>query len=273
MWGLVCRAGEGQNHRLKIIIRYSRCSRYNVMGLLYWGFNNESLEVLRWNPNPKAACTVLYWFMILRCHACRVESRRVMSCYVVSCHVASCGVVSCRVGSRRVVSRRAISYHHLASSNSSILVAISFSYLALIRLYSFWYLWTCVFSVAVVWISSSRCPFTFSNSTCRLLIVMLICSLSWHIINSYMYCFFSKHISGLYTAFTATRCSTETGWHQSSQCLTPSPLAIASTNLNRAPTISLGSHQNIGLHTGARANVVLLTYLLTYLNRLSNILP
>ena len=30
------------------------------------------------------------------------------------------------------------------------------------------------------------------------------------------------------------------------------------------PTISLGSHQNIGLHTGARANVVLLTYLLTY---------
>ena len=29
--------------------------------------------------------------------------------------------------------------------------------------------------------------------------------------------------------------------------------------------ISLGSHQNIGLHTGARANVVLLTYLLTYL--------
>ena len=29
-----------------------------------------------------------------------------------------------------------------------------------------------------------------------------------------------------------------------------------------APTISLGSHQNIGLHTGARANVVLLTYLL-----------
>ena len=26
------------------------------------------------------------------------------------------------------------------------------------------------------------------------------------------------------------------------------------------PTISLGSHQNIGLHTGARANVVLLTY-------------
>ena len=28
--------------------------------------------------------------------------------------------------------------------------------------------------------------------------------------------------------------------------------------------ISLGSHQNIGLHTGARANAVLLTYLLTY---------
>ena len=31
-----------------------------------------------------------------------------------------------------------------------------------------------------------------------------------------------------------------------------------------APTISLGSHQNIELHTGARANAVLLTYLLTY---------
>ena len=31
---------------------------------------------------------------------------------------------------------------------------------------------------------------------------------------------------------------------------------------NDAPTISLGSHQNIGLHNGARANVVLLTYLL-----------
>ena len=28
-----------------------------------------------------------------------------------------------------------------------------------------------------------------------------------------------------------------------------------------APTISPGSHQNIGLHTDARANVVLLTYL------------
>ena len=28
-----------------------------------------------------------------------------------------------------------------------------------------------------------------------------------------------------------------------------------------APTISLGSNQNIGLHTGAHANVVLLTYL------------
>ena len=35
-----------------------------------------------------------------------------------------------------------------------------------------------------------------------------------------------------------------------------------------APTISLGSHQNIGLHTGARANVVLLTYLLTYVKPL-----
>ena len=33
---------------------------------------------------------------------------------------------------------------------------------------------------------------------------------------------------------------------------------------NTAPTISLGSHQNIGLHTGACANVVLLTYVLTY---------
>ena len=33
-----------------------------------------------------------------------------------------------------------------------------------------------------------------------------------------------------------------------------------------APTISLGSHQNIGLHTGARANV-----LLTYLMRLQGI--
>ena len=31
-----------------------------------------------------------------------------------------------------------------------------------------------------------------------------------------------------------------------------------------ASTISLGSHQNIGLHTGARANVVFLTYLLKY---------
>ena len=34
--------------------------------------------------------------------------------------------------------------------------------------------------------------------------------------------------------------------------------------LSFAPTISLGSHQNIGLHTGARANVVLLTYLLSF---------
>ena len=31
-----------------------------------------------------------------------------------------------------------------------------------------------------------------------------------------------------------------------------------------APTICLGSHQDIGLHADARANVVLLTYLLTY---------
>ena len=30
-------------------------------------------------------------------------------------------------------------------------------------------------------------------------------------------------------------------------------------NYYTVPTISLGSHQNIGLHTGARANVVLLT--------------
>ena len=34
--------------------------------------------------------------------------------------------------------------------------------------------------------------------------------------------------------------------------------------LSFAPTISLGSHQNIGLRTGARANVVLLTYLLSF---------
>ena len=36
--------------------------------------------------------------------------------------------------------------------------------------------------------------------------------------------------------------------------------------LEDANTISLGSHQNIGLHTCARANVVLLTYLLTNLS-------
>ena len=36
---------------------------------------------------------------------------------------------------------------------------------------------------------------------------------------------------------------------------------------NQIPTISLGSHQNIGLHTGARANVVLLTYLLKYVDK------
>ena len=34
------------------------------------------------------------------------------------------------------------------------------------------------------------------------------------------------------------------------------------TRSSWAPMISLGSHQNIGLHTGARANVVLLIYLL-----------
>ena len=31
--------------------------------------------------------------------------------------------------------------------------------------------------------------------------------------------------------------------------------------ISLAPTISLGSHQNIALHTGECANVVLLTYL------------
>ena len=36
------------------------------------------------------------------------------------------------------------------------------------------------------------------------------------------------------------------------------------------PTISLGSHQNIGLHTGACANVVLLTYLLINLCSFEN---
>ena len=39
------------------------------------------------------------------------------------------------------------------------------------------------------------------------------------------------------------------------------PLRMTSTTA-LAPTICLGSHQNIWLHTGARANVVLLTYLL-----------
>ena len=40
-------------------------------------------------------------------------------------------------------------------------------------------------------------------------------------------------------------------------------LAAQLTRSSWAPTISLGSEQNIGLHsTGARANVVLLTYLL-----------
>ena len=38
-------------------------------------------------------------------------------------------------------------------------------------------------------------------------------------------------------------------------------LAAQLTRSSWAPTISLGSHQNIGLHSGARANVVLLTYL------------
>ena len=37
-----------------------------------------------------------------------------------------------------------------------------------------------------------------------------------------------------------------------------------------APTISLCSHQNIGLHTGARANVVLLTYLHTWNRNLND---
>ena len=38
---------------------------------------------------------------------------------------------------------------------------------------------------------------------------------------------------------------------------------MANVCIRKQSTISLGSHQNIGLHTGARANVVLLTYLLT----------
>ena len=38
---------------------------------------------------------------------------------------------------------------------------------------------------------------------------------------------------------------------------------VLAPTISLVPTISLGSHQNIGLHTGARANVVLLTYLLT----------
>ena len=49
----------------------------------------------------------------------------------------------------------------------------------------------------------------------------------------------------------------------SSICCTGSGFSI-STDVG-APTISLGgSHQNIGLHTDARANVVLLTYLLAF---------
>ena len=44
------------------------------------------------------------------------------------------------------------------------------------------------------------------------------------------------------------------------------------TRATASPTISLGSHQNIGLHTGARANVVLLTYLLTLLSQ-SSLMP
>ena len=40
-------------------------------------------------------------------------------------------------------------------------------------------------------------------------------------------------------------------------------LAVQLTRSSWAPTISLDSHQNIRLHTGARVNVVLLTYLLT----------
>ena len=40
-------------------------------------------------------------------------------------------------------------------------------------------------------------------------------------------------------------------------------LAAQLTRSIWAPTISLDSHQNIRLHTGARVNIVLLTYLLT----------
>ena len=52
--------------------------------------------------------------------------------------------------------------------------------------------------------------------------------------------------------------------HGSVDCF---PTALAS-QLPLAPTISLDSHQNISLHTGARANVVLLTYLLSFKNYL-----
>ena len=40
--------------------------------------------------------------------------------------------------------------------------------------------------------------------------------------------------------------------------------------MEAAPTISLSSHQNIGLHTGARANVVLLTYLRVAIELIQN---
>ena len=40
-----------------------------------------------------------------------------------------------------------------------------------------------------------------------------------------------------------------------------SAFKICLPTISLVPTISLGSHQNIGLHTGARVNVVLLTYL------------
>ena len=49
--------------------------------------------------------------------------------------------------------------------------------------------------------------------------------------------------------------------HDSHLRLSDSHLRLCDSHM---PTISLGSHQNIGLHTGACANVVLLTYLLTY---------
>ena len=48
---------------------------------------------------------------------------------------------------------------------------------------------------------------------------------------------------------------TSTRLYKHTRCTLPPML----TRFSWAPTISLGSHQNIGLHTGARANVALLT--------------